>query len=355
MIKKIKRKYSIYKNCIYALIIIVIVWQVTLLFLGIKNRIPSEAYKTINVTVRGIVKNPGYYEVPLGTTNFEILKVAGILPTSNITSINLAAQLQSNQLINVDSLKTPAGAKANIRLEVFTGAVSIISSAGIDRMSQEGMTIDEGDRVLTEDNSQAELSYNTYSKIDIDNFSEITFDTMQIDSSGNNVVVTNQKAGISWYTISYTQKSEKFKTITSMANITVAGKGAEYTIEVKYSEVIINVLNGLLLIERLNSNDAINLISGQSVTIYKDNRPFQITKTSKTSNITSQFNKLTKAKTDILLQHTPLNVLFCSTPNIIYLLNIQFSNSKINVVRLPSETSVSVYVHGFSTLQEALL
>ncbi len=354
---KINTKIKVLSIIIYLVIFGVLIWQGTKLVMTyMESRRSTGSIDSIVVNVQGNINNPGKYRVPLGTTHFEILQVAGVRTSSDLTSFNLTAQVDPEGEITVGELETPVAVEASVRLEFFLGEVSVISTEGIDRLSQEGMSIDESDRILTEENSQAELSISTFSRIDMDDFSEVSFDKIAIDSStGKSSVELFQKIGICWYKIAYTDKFEQFTTINPLSNIAVSGKGADFTVEVKYSETVINVIDGLLLIERSDGSDAMNLITGQSVTIFNDGRPYNVTKLSGSSGITGRFNRLAKTKADILMQHMPLNILFCAPPSVFYLINIQFVSNKVNIVQLPSKTSVELYVHGFSTLQEALL
>jgi hypothetical protein len=217
------------------------------------------------------------------------------------------------------------------------------------------MSIDEGDRMLVEENSQAEVSVNTFSRIDMDSYSEIIFDKFDIDPAGNDLIKIFQKSGICWYQIAYSENNEQYNILTELSRITVGGKGANFTIDVKFSETVINVVDGLLLVERPNGDDAINVIAGQSVTIFNDNRPFQVTKLSPGTNLTNRFNKLTKAKADLIVKYMPFNLLFCTPPSVFFLISIQFTTSTVTVIQLPAHTSVSYFVQGFNTLQEAFL
>jgi hypothetical protein len=334
----------------------VFVWQGLQLThsLARRNRTEQPA-ESIIVFVDGTVKKPGQYRIPVGTTTFEILQVAGVLSTSDLSPFNLAQQVAKDDSLTVGTLEHPVAVSSDIKLEFFFGDFSIISSEGIDRAPTEGMSIDEKDRVITEEKTQAELSVNNYSRIDIDNFSEMSFDKISIDSAGNRLVQAFLKSGSTWHKITYANEKELFRCVTPHAGLTVAGKGADYTMEVKSSETIINVNDGLLLIERPDGTDAINLISGQSVIIYNDGRPFQISKLTVDIGITDRFNALTKTKNEIILKQMPFNFLFCSPPYSFYLISIQFDINNVRVIHLPFQTSVASFVQGFSTLQEAFL
>lgn len=349
-------KMSFLRSAIYCFMVAILIWQaVQLIHTYTRESFTIEQQNSFIVNINGTVKNPGKYRVPIGTTNFEILQVAGVISTSDLSPFNLAAQVENDQNISVGSLKTPVAVKADAKLEFFFGDLTIITSSGVDRVPQEGMTLDQGDRILTEEKAQAELSVNAYSRIDMDNFAEITFDKILIDSTGKRAVHVFQKNGACWYKITYSENADFFKCLTPLVNATVAGKGTDFTVDVKYSEIIINVNDGLLLVERTDGSDAINLISGQSAVINSDGRPIQITKLSQDVGITERFNQLTKSKADIILKQVPFNFLFCSPPYSFYLVSIQFDINNVRVIHLPYQTSVATFVQGFSTLQEAFL
>jgi len=71
---------------IYALIVAVIAWQAFVLVTGIREHKTASPWEQLfNVTISGNVEHPGVYRVPSGMTQFEILKVAGVRPTSDIS------------------------------------------------------------------------------------------------------------------------------------------------------------------------------------------------------------------------------------------------------------------------------
>lgn len=343
------------KSIVYCSLSVTIIWQGALLYTKLAEKKAIESLDSVIVNVNGNVKKPGRYKVPEGTTHFEILQVAGVRTTSDLTPFNLTSQVESEQDVNVGELKTPVSINGDARLEFFLGEVSIISSEGRDRIVQEGMGIQEGDRILTEEKSQAELSLNTYSRIDMDNFAEITFDKIGVDDDGRNTIDIFQKTGVCWYKIAYTDKNEQCKTLTPLVNITVGAKGADFTVDVKYSETVVSVNDGLLLVERPDGSDIMNVITGQSVTIYNDGRPFSVSQISGEANVTDRFRALAKTKADIVMKHMPFNFIFYSMPNVFYFISVQFDQSTMHVVQLPPQTSISFFVQGFSTLQEAFL
>ncbi len=333
-----------------------LLWQATRLFSDFKKKKSALGrLETMMVSVYGNVHQPGAYRVPAGTSTFEILKVAGVRSTSDLTPFNLSAQIEEGQDISVGELKTPVAIKASARLEFFFGELTVISAEGIDRLPQEGMSIDEGDRLLAEEKAQAEFSINVYSRIDMDNFSEIIFDKIGLDQEGRKLCKIFQKSGLCWYKIAYTEKDELMRTLSPLINITVGGRGADYTVDVKYSETTINVSDGLLLVERPDGTDAMNLIAGQSLIVYNDGRPFEVTKLSLEISTTERFTQLARTKADLMMKHMPFNFMFCSPPAVFQLISIQFERSAVYVVAIPAETSVSQFVQGFQTLQEAYL
>ena len=310
------------------------------------------------VDIEGNVMRPGSYRVTPGVTQFEILKVAGIRPTSDISLFDLTRQISGNQQLEVGTMPNPISLKnqpAPVRLEFSMGELNIVAVDGRSRAVEEGLEINAGDRILTEEKAQAEFSVNTYSRIDMDDFSELTIDKVNADEKGKKLVSTFQRSGVCWNKIVYTTKAELFKTVTPFVNITVAGTGADFMVVVKQDEIDIHDMDGLLLVERSSGTEAINMISGQSAVIFSDNRPFQVTQLASEANPTERFSMLTKEKSNFIMRHMPLNFVFCAVPSVYIYFSIQFESGKVHVVHIPGATSVEEFVQGCSTLDQAFL
>jgi hypothetical protein len=153
----------------------------------------------------------------------------------------------------------------------------------------------------------------------------------------------------------YGSKNELFRITTPLVNVTVAGTGADFTITIKPDEIDIGNMDGLLLIERVGAAEAINLISGQSATVFNDSRPFQVTSIGAEASPTDRFSLLTKEKASVMMRHMPLNFVFCGVPGVYYFGSVQFERGVVHMVNLPAETSVEEYVQGCSTLDQAFL
>lgn len=316
------------------------------------------SYETCLVRVDGDIDHPGVYRVPRGATQFEILQTAGVRPTSNISVFNLLAQISEDQAIEVDQAENPietAIDQSMVRMEFYLGELSIISRDGRTRPAQEGLTLRAGDRVLTEAKSQVEMSINTYSRVDMDNFAELTVEKIGAPEGDKNVVEFFQRAGICWYKMVYSNRSEHFRILTPYAMITVAGSGADFLIDAKYNEVLVHNIDGLVLIERLTGEESINLISGQTAIIYADGRPFQVQSITADVSPNETFSELIKEKTNYMLRHMPLNFLFCGIPNVYYFISLQFERGIAHVVQIPPTTSVEHFVQGINTLTQAHL
>lgn len=352
-----KSKKLIATYAVYAALCGGIIWQLSHYIprmLGADGA--SEEFILVNVS--GNVLRPGEYKVPAGTTHFEILKVAGIRPTSDISMFNLGQQITDNQQLQVGTMPNPVTAKKTadkIRCEFFLGDVSVIAADGRTKPPENGMEISQGDRVLTEEKSQVELSVSTFSRIDMDNFSELTFDKIGAAENARNVTWLVQKSGTCWYKIVYGSKGELFRITTPLVTATVAGTGADFTVNIKPDEIDISNMDGLLLIERVGSAEAINLISGQSVTIFNDSRPFQVTSIGTEANPADRFSLLTKEKASVMMRHMPLNFVFCGVPGVYYFGSVQFERGIIHMINLPAETSVEEFVQGCTTLDQSFL
>jgi len=343
---------------VYAILCSAIAWQLTYYVPKFLGRDPSDAVEQILVTVSGNVLHPGQYKVPAGTTHFEILKVAGVKPTSDISSFLLTQQITDNQQLQVGTMPNPVTMKPGsdkIRCEFFLGDVSVIAADGHTKPKEDGLEITQGDRLLTEEKSQTELSVSTFSRIDVDNFSELLFDKISVQENNRSTTWLTQKSGTCWYKIVYGSKGELFRVTTPLAIVTVAGTGADFTITNKSDEITIDNMDGLLLIERTGSSEAINLISGQSATIFNDNRPFQVTSLGNEGNPSERFSSLTKEKANVIMRHMPLNFVFCGVPGVYCFGSVDFERGVVSIINLRPETSVEEYVQGCTTIDQAFL
>lgn len=342
---------------IYCAMGVFIAWQAANFLRGTKNSLSSSS-NDYRIEIEGNVVRPGAYRVGREVTQFEILKVAGIRPTSDISMFDLTRQVSGNQQIDVGTLPNPVAIKnqsATVRMEFSMGEINIVAGDGRSRTVEEGLDINAGDRILTQEKAQAELSVNTYSRVDIDEFSELVLDKINADEKGKKMVSTFQKSGTCWNKIVYTAKSELFKAVTPFVNITVAGTGADFMVVVKQDEIDIHDMDGLLLVERTTGAEAINMISGQSAVIFSDNRPFQVTQLASEANPTDRFSLLTKEKSNFVIRHMPLNFVFCAVPGVFIFFSIRFEAGKVHMVHIPGGTSVEEFVQGCSTLDHAFL
>jgi hypothetical protein len=353
-----KSKNRIATYAVYAVLCGGIIWQLSHYIPRMFGAEGSNEEDLILVNVSGNVMRPGQYKVPAGTTHFEILKVAGIRPTSDISTLNLTQQITDNQQLQIGTMPNPVTVKKGIdkiRCEFFLGDVSVIATDGRTKPPEDGMEIVQGDRVLTEEKSQAEFSVSTFSRIDMDNFSELSFDKIGTVENAKTATWLLQKAGTCWYKIVYGSKNELFRITTPLVNVTVAGTGADFTITIKPDEIDISNMDGLLLVERVGATEAINLISGQSATVFNDNRPFQVTSIGAEANPADRFSLLTKEKASVMMRHMPLNFVFCGVPGVYYVGSVQFDRGVVNMINLPAETSVEEFVQGCTTLDQAFL
>ena len=128
-----KRKLSIFTVCIYLILIGATLWQGFLLLRHSQPRYGGTDIAMIDITVEGNVRRPGRYRVARGTTQFEILQVAGVRPTSDLSMLSLTAQLDSSDELTVGTLEKAVGVSEeplSVRLEFFFGEISIVSVDG---------------------------------------------------------------------------------------------------------------------------------------------------------------------------------------------------------------------------------
>ena len=353
-----RKKKSIFIIGLYAVLLGMIGWQSIALLRQFRPGPTVQAGQTVNVMVKGNVRRPGRYKVAYGTTQFEILKVAGIRPTSDLSLFNLAAQLDSTGELDVGTLDQPVGVKSealNARLEFFFGEMSVIGGDGRSVPQHEGLAISPGDRIITEASSQAELSLGAFSRIDLDNFAELVFDKIGVQEDNRTVVELFHKAGAVWYKLVYTKNSELYRINTALVTLSIGGTGADFLIDAQSDRTVINLMDGLLLIERNGGGEAINMISGQTVTIFSDGRPFQVTKLTPDVSVNERFAQLSREKVNYLSRQMPLNILFCGTPTVFYFISVQYERNMYMQVNLPSELLIEQFANGISTVDQAFL
>lgn len=341
---------------IYLVLLAGIAWQavvVAKLFTPGGKYVHTRSYK---VNVQGDVRRPGTYRVQEGTSQFEILKVAGVRPTSDLSAFNLIAGVDENKDIKVGSLDKAVEVNRQsvpVRVEFFYGDVLVTSKDGRTTAAQQGSGLGEGYRISTENSSQAEVSVGTFSRIDLDNFSDLSFDKIGTTEADRNVVEMFQKSGSCWYKITYEKNNEQVRIIAPSTTVTVSGNGANFLIAIASDNVAINLIDGQLLIERPDGGESINLIAGQTVTIYNDGRPFQIAKLAPDLSAQERFSQLQQERKTIVSTNMPYNFLWCGASAAFYVISIQFDKGLVSMVDVPAQLQVDQFADGISTIAEA--
>ncbi len=351
------KRLKVFLRIIYALLITFSTWQVYQLYRNFRAPRASHGVKSFQVRVSGNVRNPGMYRAIEGTTQFEILKVAGIRSTSDLSMFQLFNQVTDSSNLEVGT-REPVNVDqklVNAILEFFFGELSVIAKDGRSLPQHSGLTINPGDRIITEDGSQAEISIGSYSRIDIDKYSELVFDKIGASENDQNITELFQKAGGIWYKVVYDKSSELMKIASQQVSLTIGGSGADFFLDIQQDQTTVTLTDGLVLIEKNDGSESINLISGQTATIYNDGRPFQITKLSSDFSTNDIFSQLSKEKITYLSKSMPLNILICGTPSVFYIVNVDFQRSVINAVQIPPQTLIETFAQDIPSLGMAYL
>jgi hypothetical protein len=314
--------------------------------------------RTCKINLEGNIRKPGWYVAPEGTTQFEILKVAGVRPTSDLSLINLSSQIGNDQNIRIGTLEKPVSISNRSevgRVEFFYGEVNTTHQDGKTAVIQLGQNISPGDQLQSQNASQAEISIGSFSRIDIDNFSDIVFEKINQPLNKQSVTEITQNNGSCWHRVVYSNTDEIYRIYTRSVIITVGGSGADFLVDVQNDQMVINIMDGLLLVERRAGGESINMISGQSATIFDDQRPFQITRLAPDISASEQFSRLTNDKPGNLASKAPLNFFFSVAPGIYYLVNLQFLKGEVHLIRIPEELLIAQFTENISTIDQAFL
>ncbi len=354
-----KLRIKIIHTAVYLLLSAAICWQGFYLYKYSRSAQSVKGLRSLRVKVNGNVRKPGVYLVPEGTTQLEILKVAGIRPTSDLSTFQLIKQLEENATVNVETLQNAVDINSDrlsARLEFYLGEMNIIARDGRNITLHEGIEISEGYRVLTEASTQAEISVGVNSRIDMDNFAELTFDKIGTMENNRSTVELFQKSGVCWYRIIYSQKnSELFRILTPQAVLSVGGSGADFLVNIQNDHIQVNLIDGLILLERTDNSEAINLISGQSAKIYTDGRLFEVSRLSSDLDANKLFSQLNREKINYMNRLMPFSFLFCGPPAVFYVISIQYESGNFHLIRVPSELLIEQFSRGISTIGQAYL
>jgi hypothetical protein len=342
---------------VYSILLAGIVWQAFALA-GNFGPFAESKVPSYRVAVNGDVRRPGLYRVPEGTTRFEILKVAGVRPTSDLSTLNLMSAVDENGELSVGSRSEAAIVTPNAmsaRLEYFLGDVTIMGKDGGSIPARDGMGLGQGDRVQTELNSQAELSLGSFSRIDLDAFTELSLDNLSPAEGDRSPVDLFHKSGVCWFKISYADKNESVRVVTAAAALSISGNGADFMTDIQADKTMINLFDGQLLVERSQGSESINLISGQTAVIYTDGRPIQVDRLTPDLSPAERFSPLTREKQTAAARGMPVNFLFCGTPAAFILVSAQFESGVVYTVSIPPRLMIDQFAQGISTLDEAYL
>ena len=318
----------------------------------------TNVIRTCKINIEGNIRKPGWYLVPEGTTSFEILKVAGVRPTSDLTAINLSSQISNNQSMRIGTLDKPvivSDRQEHAKVEFFFGEGQNTHIDGKVSIIQQGNNVLAGDRIQLSGASQAEIATSSFSRIDLDNFSDIVFDKINLPQNNQSITEITQNSGSCWHRIVYSNADEIYRVYTRSVVITIVGSGADFLLDVQNDQIVINIMNGLLLVERRAGGESTNMISGQSATIYDDGRPFQITRLAPDISANEQFSQLTSNRSDALMKEAPLNMFFSVAPNVFYLIRLDSQKGEFHLIRIPESLLIEQFTNNLSTLDQAYL
>ncbi len=317
--------------------------------------------KEIPVTIEGIVRKPGKYMVPLGTTRFEILKVAGVLPNSDLTGLDIYAQAKSGESIVIGkmdksvAMKTEERTGRSCRLNYAVGDVRIKDKAGKEGKAVANSFMGGGERLVTGVGATTELSLEDESLVDLQGNSELRIESLyEADDGGRLVIHFELLSGHLW---SYIKPQPanihwRFSTQYMIAEIS----GTEIEIDHTKDASVLFVKRGMVNVGRKGSDRRLSVNDGQKATVAADlqkeivvaaygEEDRRIMMRSDSVEKTSDYSKKAELR----------RFLFMIVPHYYVVADIDKDKSVVSMARVMPSTPVSEFVEGVGELGQVYL
>jgi len=316
--------------------------------------------REIPVTIEGIVRKPGVYYVPYGTTKFEVLRVAGVLPNSDLNDVDIYAQAESGEQINVGKLEQDVGLKSEevakaCQINYAIGDVKIKGEKGVRKAEKDGQ-IKEGETIISGKDGSVEIRLGDESLVDLRADGELVATSLyKASGDGQLSVDFTLLRGRLWSFIKPQPANIRWKFYT--AHLVADIQGTEIEIDYTNDRSILLVKKGLVYAGRKGTEKRLSVMEGQKVVVYGDlQKEIAVSElTEEDRRIAGQDSVSTGGRDRLQAESAVRRFVFLLVPHYYVLTEINPQSGAITVNRIMPTTNVSDYVEGVNDLGKVYL
>ncbi|MFH0920003.1 MAG: LCP family protein [Fibrobacterota bacterium] len=320
--------------------------------------------REVSVMIEGHVKRPGMYYVPYGTTAFEVLRVAGVMPNSDLNNVDVNATVTDGDKVNVGTLEKNVTMKGGSQpyvgapcvVNFVTGKVSVTTLQGTQKAPVRNVPLAEGDRILCAADGMIEIRLGDGTLVDLKKNSELQIQSLYTaDSSGMLAVTLHLATGKLWSFIKSQPPNVSFRFTTP--HLIAEIRGTEIEISADKDQSKIGVIKGMVFVGKYNESDRVTLTEGQKATIDAvADKPVE------TGSLTDgekggdeDLKAFSQQRDKYLAQNAVRRFMFLVLPDFYCVFEMDPFQRKILVYRIPANTPVGDYVEGVNELSKVYL
>jgi hypothetical protein len=326
----------------------------------IGERKKKNELREIPVTIEGIVRKPGVYYVPYGTTKFEVLRVAGVLPNSDLADVDIYAQAESGEQINVGKLEQDVTIKPDevakaCQINYAIGDVTIKGSKGVKK-AEKDISVIEGDVIVTGKNGSIELRLGDESLVDLRSESELLVESLYKASGDGQLAVNfSLTKGRLWSFIKPQPANIRWKFFTQYLVADI--QGTEIEINHSLERSVLLVKKGLVYAGRKNTEKRLSVMEGQKIVVESDmQKDIAVSEQTDEDRISAiEDSALARSQGAARTESVMRRFVFLLVPHYYVLTEINQQNGAITVNRIMPSINVSDYVEGVNDLGKVYL
>ncbi|MFH0920431.1 MAG: LCP family protein [Fibrobacterota bacterium] len=339
-----------------------VVLGVALLFYNFRDLSPTK--RELSVMIEGQVKRPGMYYVPEGATTFDVLKIAGVLPNSDLNDVDVNEAVSEGDTVIVRKLGKDVTLKSGAlpffgqacAVNFVTGKVSVVPLKGPSRTPVRNTPLIEGDKVLTGPDGMVEIRLGDGTLMDVQSNSELRIKSLYpADSSGTLTVTMDLAAGSLWSYVKTPPPNVFFQFTTP--HLAAEIRGGEVELFADNDQSRLHVIKGMVFVGKHNETNRTNISEGQKITIHAAaDTPVE------SGNLTDEEKKgdpnlksFSEKRDKFLARNAIRRVLILGLPDYYCLYEMDPLARQIKMYRIPANTPVNDYVEGVNELSKVYL